>query len=108
VRQNLMLAFVLAVQIGLLVTNSRQASSKAPPVPLLVTCRTYGPDDTSTCGSGTNGSENCATSQVTHVGTDQGPGMSSITQTSSFRGGGAETDHCATYRDIRSSLGPAF
>ena len=75
-RINLLLTATFFVGLLLLLVNPMPVSSKLPTV--VHTCRTYGPDDTDQCGSGRSATGECSTSQITHVGVDQGPGRKSF------------------------------
>src|SRR6476469_1498195 len=74
-RVNLLLAALLVVGISLLLLSPQPVSSQFPTT--VHTCQNYGPDDTSTCGSGSSSSGQCSTSQVTHIGNSQGSGNTS-------------------------------
>lgn len=78
---NLLLLALLTVGIVLSVTSAKRVSSQGFPI-THHTCRSYASDQTGTCGSGNDGTNNCPTSSVTFLGLDQGEGTDSYQATS--------------------------
>lgn len=74
-RVNLLLAALLIAGVALLLFHPKHVTSQVGTQ--FHTCRTYGPNQTGTCGSGQSSSGDCSTSQVTFIGTDQGSGTTS-------------------------------
>src|ERR1041385_3221924 len=77
-RQNLVLAFLLVAQLILFLSiPTKKVSSQS----YIQTCSSFLPDETSTCGSGNSSTGPCDTSQVSHAGSTNGPGMLSLHRT---------------------------
>ena len=74
-RLNLLLLALLTAGIILFVTNSPQRVSSQ--LVTQHTCRSYGSDQTGTCGAGSSSTGLCSTSSVTFMGNDQGAGTDS-------------------------------
>jgi len=74
-RVNLLLATLLVAGVALLLSNPKPVASQFGTT--VHTCRTYGPDQTGTCGSGSSSTGPCPTSQVTFIGIDEGSGTTS-------------------------------
>lgn len=73
---NILLAVIFTVGLLLLLINPQPVSSQFT----IHTCQTYGPNEQSTCGSGSSSSGPCPTNQVTHAGISQGSGRTSLQQ----------------------------